>query len=223
MPNDFEKYFEQFKATLASDLQKNAAADIFLSVPDIEADSPLESDPEFYYENGYDPNCYCASCVNVKKQQEDSMATPTEEFAFVMYKPDAFERSLVGELMQMIEDKGPKLVASKVITMTPQQVSEHYNHHIGKDFWDDMIDFYTSGPTMACVYKGEHANNAIRTLIGNKHPSDSPPGSIRGRYATSFPKNLIHGSDTKQDAAHEMKTFFSTTEITEFKKIAKAI
>lgn len=155
-------------------------------------------------------NCTCPDCY--------SGGNMKEELSFVMYKPDAFERSLVGELMKVVDSKGMKLVGARTLVMTEQQVASHYSHHVGKNFWQDMIDFYTSGPTMACVYKGVQANNAIRQLIGSKHPTESPSGSIRGKYATSFPKNLIHGSDSAGDAACEMEHFFTHTEIQSFKK-----
>lgn len=164
-------------------------------------------------EDGY---CTCPSCQQEKKMHMGG--NMKEELSFVMFKPDAFERGLVGELMKIVDSKGVRLVGAKTLTMTESQLATHYNHHVGKTFWPQMVEFYTSGPTMACVYKGVHANSAIRQLIGNKHPSDSPAGSIRGKYATSFPKNLIHGSDSAGDASHEMELFFTQTEIQKFKK-----
>lgn len=137
---------------------------------------------------------------------------------FVILKPDAFERSLVGELMDLIESKGLKLVHAKLFTMSDEQIKEHYNHHVGKNFFPDMVDFLTSGPSLALVYNGPQACKAVRQLIGQKHPADSPPGSIRGKYAMSFPKNLIHGADSPADAQREMKIFFTTDELAELSK-----
>lgn len=164
----------------------------------------------------FDEGCNCPECQQAKQQVNGGKLK--KELCFVMYKPDAFERALVGELMSIVDSKGLKMIGAKTFVMTQQQVEQHYSHHIGKDFWKDMIDFYTGGTTLAVVYKGHNANNAIRQLIGNKHPSESPPGSIRGKYATSFPRNLIHGSDSEADALVEMERFFTQKEISEFKK-----
>jgi nucleoside-diphosphate kinase len=162
------------------------------------------------------PPCNCIECQTKKGK----MAKFQSEFSFVMYKPDAFERGLVGELMRLVDDKGLQLVQAKTMVVTADQLAKHYNHHVGKSFWPEMVDFYTSGTTLACVYNGVRANDCIRQLIGSKHPSDSPPGSIRGKYATSFPRNLIHGSDSTGDAQREMAIFFTKEELAQINENA---
>jgi nucleoside-diphosphate kinase len=158
---------------------------------------------------------------NIQSAQEGSMAKKiAKELAFVMYKPDAFERGLVGELMKLVDSKGLDLVYAKTLKITPSQVEQHYSHHLGKGFWPVLVNYITSGTTLACVYQGEQANSAIRQLIGSKHPTDSPPGSIRGKYATAFPKNLIHGSDDYMAAISEMGIFLSPSELNQMHKIA---
>lgn len=156
------------------------------------------------------PNCKCPQCLKAKGIMP---AAPTPELAFVMYKPDAFERGLVGELMRLVDEKGLQLIQAKSLKVTADQLAKHYAHHVGKSFWPEMVDFYTSGLTLACIYKAIRANDSIRQLIGSKHPSESPPGSIRGKYATTFPKNLMHGSDTASDAQREMQIFFTKDEL----------
>jgi nucleoside-diphosphate kinase len=115
--------------------------------------------------------------------------------------------------MDMIDQKGARLIYAKMFTMTYGQIERHYSHHEGKDFWDDLVGYLTDGPSIALVYRGEKAPEAIRQLIGQKHPTDSPPGSIRGKYALSFPQNLIHGADSESDANREMQIFFTTKEL----------
>lgn len=135
------------------------------------------------------------------------------ERTLVMLKPDAFERNLVGEILSIIENKDVTLVASKQLRMTPDDVEKHYKHHVHKGFYPQLVDFMTSGPSLALVYEGKQACAALRQLIGNKHPTDSPPGSIRGRYAVEFPNNLIHGSDNSEEANYEISLYFGKDEI----------
>ena len=140
------------------------------------------------------------------------------ESTFVMLKPDAFDRGLVGEIMSLIDRRDLKLVLAKTLVCTEKQVTQNYQHHVGKDFWPELVDFMTSGLSLALVYKGKRACDAVRQLIGSKHPSESPPGSIRGKYASAFPQNLIHGSDTYLDADREMRIFFTEDEIKRIKE-----
>lgn len=135
------------------------------------------------------------------------------ERTLVMLKPDAFERGLVGEIMDMIDRRGLRMVASKLFVMTPEQCKLHYAHHTHKEFYPQLVEFMTSGPSLAIVYEGEYACNAVRQLIGQKHPHQSPAGSIRGKFAMEFPRNLIHGSDHTEDANKEISLYFTFDEI----------
>jgi nucleoside-diphosphate kinase len=146
-------------------------------------------------------------------QPTETEGDNTVERTLVMLKPDAFERNLVGEIIDIISQKGMKLIAAKQLVLTPKQIKEHYQHHVHKPFFPDLVGFMTSGPCMALVFEGDSACMAVRQLIGQKHPSDSPPGSIRGRYATDFPRNLIHGSDNAHEANYEISLYFSEEEL----------
>lgn len=138
---------------------------------------------------------------------------PMKERTFLMIKPDAFERGLVGEILDLVSQRGLKMVAFKTVQLTPEDCEKHYSHHVGKDFYPKLVEFMTSGPSLAIVFEGDKAANLCRQLIGNsKHPSQVQPGSIRGRYALDFPRNLIHGSDSYEDARRELRIYLNEEE-----------
>ena len=137
-----------------------------------------------------------------------------KERTFVMIKPDAFERGLVGEILDLVSQRGVRIVAFKTVQLTPADCEKHYAHHVGKDFYPKLVEFMTSGPSLAIVFEGDEAASVCRQLIGNsKHPSQVPPGSIRGRYALDFPRNLIHGSDSHEDARRELRIYLNEDDI----------
>jgi nucleoside-diphosphate kinase len=112
------------------------------------------------------------------------------------------------------------LVGCKQLYLTEKQIQKHYPQHVGKGFFPQLVDFMTSGPVLACVFEGPDACRAVRQLIGGtKHPSDAPPGSIRGRFAQTFPMNLIHGSDEPGEAEREISLYFNSDEIFDLKFI----
>lgn len=136
------------------------------------------------------------------------------ERTFVMIKPDAFERGLVGEILDLVTQRGLNLIAFKTVQLTPEDCEQHYSHHVGKDFYPKLVEFMTSGPALAMIFEGDNACHVIRQMIGNsKHPSQVPAGSIRGRYALDFPRNLIHGSDHSDDASRESRIYLGTADI----------
>lgn len=165
---------------------------------------------------GYYHNKYNDAAKMVKSNHAYHSAMDQEdgvERTLVMLKPDAYERGLVGEILDILEQKDLVLVAAKQVTLDQEGVAKHYKHHLSKNFYAALEQFMTSGPSLALVYEGKQACAAIRQLIGNKHPSDSPPGSIRGKYAIEFPQNLIHGSDNYEEAGYEISLYFTDEEI----------
>lgn len=142
----------------------------------------------------------------VSSEEKENM----KERTFVMLKPDAFERGLVGEIIDLVSQRGLKMVAFKTVQLTPEDCEKHYSHHVNKDFYPRLVEFMTSGPSLAIVFEGEEAATVCRQLIGNsKHPSQVQAGSIRGRYALDFPRNLIHGSDSYEDARREYRIYLN--------------
>ena len=104
------------------------------------------------------------------------------EKTFVMLKPDAVQRNLIGEVIGRFEKKGLKLVALKMLTIDQEMANQHYNEHVGKPFFDDLVSFITSGPVVAMVWEGRQAIQVARKMMGSTDPQEAPTGTIRGDY-----------------------------------------
>jgi nucleoside-diphosphate kinase len=126
----------------------------------------------------------------------------------ILVKPDAFARGLTGEIITRFERKGLKLVALKLMTLDEEIAKHHYAEHEGKPFFDGLVTFITSGPLVAMVLEGPNAVAAGRQLIGSTHGIYAAPGSIRGDYATSMQRNLVHASDSDASAVREIELYF---------------
>ena len=136
----------------------------------------------------------------------------------VLLKPDAVQRALVGELISRIERRGLKLVAMKLMRVGEEFAHRHYAEHVGKPFFDGLVQFITSSPLVALVVEGEEAIDAVRALMGKTSPLDSAPGTIRGDLAVSIGPNLVHGSDSVESARREVALFFSEEEILPYER-----
>jgi nucleoside-diphosphate kinase len=130
------------------------------------------------------------------------------ERTLILVKPDAFARNLTGEIVARFERKGLVLVALKLMTLDRDLAERHYAEHVGKGFFDELVEFITSGSLVAMVLVGERAVDAARQVIGATNPLDASPGSIRGDYAISVGQNMVHGSDSAESAAREVALFF---------------
>ena len=130
------------------------------------------------------------------------------ERTLILVKPDAFNRNLTGEIIARFERKGLRLVALKLMTMTRELAAQHYAEHQGKGFYDELVDFITSGPLVAMVLEGESAIRAARQVIGATNPLEATTGSIRGDYAISVGQNMVHGSDAPESGQREVALFF---------------
>jgi nucleoside-diphosphate kinase len=130
------------------------------------------------------------------------------ERTLILVKPDAFARNLTGEIIGRFERKGLRLVALQQMAMTREVAERHYAEHAGKGFYDELVDFITSGPLVAMVLEGDQAVAAARQLIGATNPVEAAPGSIRGDYAIQVGQNMVHGSDSPDSAAREVGLFF---------------
>ena len=130
------------------------------------------------------------------------------ERTLVLVKPDAVARGLTGEIIGRLERKGLKLLALEQRTLDRSVAEEHYGEHNGKPFFGELVDFITSGPLVAVVAEGPRAVEAVRGLMGVTDPVKSAPGSIRGDFALEIGQNLVHGSDSPETAAREVKLFF---------------
>jgi nucleoside-diphosphate kinase len=130
------------------------------------------------------------------------------ERTLILVKPDAFAQSLTGEIIARFERKGLRLAALKQMTMTRELAGRHYAEHEGKPFFEELVDFITSGPLVAMVLEGESAVKAARQVIGATNPLEASPGSIRGDFAIAVGQNMVHGSDSDASAARESALFF---------------
>ena len=132
---------------------------------------------------------------------------------FSIIKPDATRRNLTGTVTKMLEDAGLRVVASKRIHMTREQAEGFYAVHKDRPFYGELCDFMTSGPVVVQVLEGEDAVKANRDIMGATNPKDAAPGTIRAELAESIEANSVHGSDSDENAANEIKFFFKDDEI----------
>ncbi len=126
----------------------------------------------------------------------------------ILVKPDAFARSLTGEIIARFERKGLRIVALRHMTVTRELAERHYAEHAEKPFFGELVAFITSGPIVAMVLEGRDAVRAARQTIGATNPLDAAPGSIRGDFAIEMGQNMVHGSDSPESAAREAALFF---------------
>jgi nucleoside-diphosphate kinase len=131
----------------------------------------------------------------------------------ILLKPDAVQRRLVGEILGRFERKGLRLAALKLIRAPRELAEKHYAVHKGKPFYESLLSFLTSGPTVAMVWEGREAVTVGRNLMGLTDGAKAPPGTIRGDYAISVQNNLVHGSDSPENAAIEIGLWFKADEL----------
>lgn len=130
------------------------------------------------------------------------------ERTLIVVKPDGVARGLSGEILARFEKRGFKLVACKLMTVGRELAEEHYAEHSAKPFFPGLVDFITSSPSLAMVFEGQNAIALSRQMIGATDPLNAATGSIRGDYTLDKQANLIHGSDSSESAARELKLWF---------------
>lgn len=137
------------------------------------------------------------------------MADPKKVLrTFVMCKPDAVERGLVGEIITRLENKGLRLVRMDLRNLSKRDAAEHYAEHLGKDFYQELEDYVTRGPVVPMIWEGRDAIAVVRKLVGATDPADAAAGTIRGDYAVDYTENLVHASDGEESAQKEIARFF---------------
>lgn len=127
---------------------------------------------------------------------------------FVMIKPDGVRKGLTGEIISRFERRG--LVIEKLVkkTLTREEAEELYAVHRGKDFFEDLVNYVTSGPVVLMVVSGPSVIKIVRTMLGATNPVEAQPGTIRGDFATDISENIAHGSDSPESAEREIAIFF---------------
>jgi nucleoside-diphosphate kinase len=127
----------------------------------------------------------------------------------VLCKPDAVERGLVGEILGRFESKGLKIAQLRMLTIDAGLASQHYAEHLGKPFYDSLVEFIGRSPAVALVVEGpEDTWQIVRTMMGATNAAEAAPGTIRGDLSALFTENLVHGSDSADSAAREIGIFF---------------
>lgn len=129
--------------------------------------------------------------------------------SFVMVKSDGVKRGLIGEIMGRIERKGFSITEAQLVTADRATVEDHYAEHKEKPFFQELVDFILEGPVMAMVVEGENVIEVLRLMVGHRDPREAAPGTIRGDFAHSLTKNIIHASDSVESAEREIKIWFS--------------
>ncbi len=136
-----------------------------------------------------------------------------------MVKPDGVARGLSGKIVSRMEAKGLKLVAAKMMRISPQMAEEHYAEHKGKPFYQKLLKYITSGPVMPMVFEGRNAFSVARQVIGATDPAKAELGTIRGEFALEMGRNVVHGADSLESAEREIAIFFDDGELVHYKRV----
>lgn len=136
--------------------------------------------------------------------------------SFVMMKPDAVQRRLMGKILSRFEEKGLQIVAVKLMQIDEDLAKTHYGEHADKPFFGSLIEYITSSPSLAMVIEGEEAISTIRKLVGATNPLEADLGTIRGDFSMDTGRNIIHASDSPDSAEREINLFFNEDEICDY-------
>ncbi|QGG48745.1 nucleoside-diphosphate kinase [Heliorestis convoluta] len=144
------------------------------------------------------------------------------ERTYLMIKPDAVQRGLVGDIISRFEKKGFKLVAMKFIRLTQEMAEKHYGEHADKPFFAGLVQYITSGPVVAMAWEGNDVVAVSREMMGATHPAKAAPGTIRGTYAVDIGRNVIHGSDSVASAEKELAIYFEEAEFVQWDRTVES-
>jgi len=140
------------------------------------------------------------------------------ERTLILVKPDGVQRGLIGDIIGRFERRGLKLLGMKFIQMSDELASRHYAVHRERPFYNSLVEYITSGPVVAMVWEGKGAISAARSTMGATNPVDAAPGTIRGDLGMEIGRNLVHGSDSPENAAKEVALFFSNDELVSWER-----
>jgi nucleoside-diphosphate kinase len=136
----------------------------------------------------------------------------TVERTLVLVKPDGVQRGLVGEIVGRLERKTLKIVAAKLVRVSPETAAKHYAEHAGKPFYPGLLAHITSGPVFALAVEGRSAIAVVRLITGATNPQTAAPGTVRGDFGSAVTPNLIHASDSPASAERELALYFASSE-----------
>lgn len=135
------------------------------------------------------------------------------ERTFIAVKPDGVKRGLVGNIVERFERKGYKIIAMKMLQPTIEIAAKHYAEHVGKPFYNRLINYITSGPIVAMVVEGNNVVKGARHIMGSTKPDEAEVGTIRADFAQTMEYNVVHGSDSVESAEREIAIYFKPEEI----------
>ncbi|MFA4934612.1 MAG: nucleoside-diphosphate kinase [Candidatus Methanoperedens sp.] len=141
------------------------------------------------------------------------------ERTYVMVKPDGVQRGLVGEVIRRIEQRGLKIVALRMNTISPDSAKKHYSEHAQKPFFNSLVNFITSSPSVSMVIEGKNAVSVMRAINGTTNPVNAATGSIRGDFALDTGRNIVHASDSVESAKREISIHFKDSEIAGYSRV----
>ena len=141
------------------------------------------------------------------------------ERTFVIIKPDGVQRGLIGDIINRFEKKGIKIIAMKMVTVDRALAEQHYGVHRGKPFFEPTVSYITSSPVVAMVLEGFNAIEMVRGMMGKTDPQKAEMGTIRGDYGQFIGRNIVHGSDSLENAQKEIALWFSDDELTSYTRI----
>lgn len=140
------------------------------------------------------------------------------ERTLILIKPDGVERGLIGQIITRFEQRGLKLAGMKLLQVSDELARQHYAVHEGKPFFDPLIEYIISSPVVAMVLEGPEAVQAARNTIGGTRPAEATAGSIRGDFGMMVGRNLVHGSDSPENAAIEIALWFDEAELIDYER-----
>ncbi len=159
---------------------------------------------------------YCISgLTHLIMEQEHTLGGAQMERTLVILKPDAVQRGLIGPILSRLEQRGLKFAGMKLMRIDDALARKHYAVHANKPFFTGLVEYITSGPVVVVAIVGENVIQMVRTTVGATNPANAAPGTIRGDYAVSIGRNLIHASDSPETGEQEVQTFFTDDELIE--------
>jgi nucleoside-diphosphate kinase len=135
------------------------------------------------------------------------------EQTLVLVKPNGVQRGLIGEVVGRLERRGLSIKAARVLMVSEELAERHYAEHVGKSFYQGLVEFITSAPVFAMVVGGPSAISVVRTMMGATNPLDATPGTVRGDFGLDTGQNLVHSSDGPESAKREISLFFAPEDI----------
>lgn len=135
------------------------------------------------------------------------------ERTLVLVKPNGVERGLIGEVVGRLERRGLSITGARMLMVSEELAGRHYAEHVGKPFYQELVDFITSAPVFAMVVAGPSAISVVRTMMGATNPLDAVPGTVRGDFGLDMGKNIVHSSDGPESAEREIALFFAPEDL----------